>query len=172
MSLAYVALGSNQGARRHELARAVQGLQRLPKTQLQGVSRLYETTYQGAGTQRPYLNACLVLETSLSPQRLLQAGQEMERRAGREHDGHMKPRPLDVDLLLVDDLRLDEARLCLPHPRMHERRFVLQPLADLDPELKLPGQELPVRQLLQEPRVRRQELREAARGRWWEVKEE
>ncbi|HKI83173.1 MAG TPA: 2-amino-4-hydroxy-6-hydroxymethyldihydropteridine diphosphokinase [Candidatus Krumholzibacteria bacterium] len=172
MSLAYVALGSNQGARRHELARAIQGLRQLPKTQLQGVSRLYETSYQGAGTQRPYLNACLVLETSLSPQTLLEAGQAMERQAGRERDGHMKPRPLDVDLLLVDDLRLEEERLRLPHPRMHERRFVLQPLADLDPELKLPGQDLRVRQLLQEPQVQRQELKEAARGRWWEEKEE
>lgn len=172
MSLAYVALGSNQGARRHELARAIQGLQRLPETRIRGISRLYETTYQGAGTQGPYLNACLALETSLSPQELLEAGQEMERRAGRKHDGHMKPRPLDVDLLLIDDLQLDEARLQLPHPRMHERRFVLQPLADLDPELMLPGQERRVWQLLEEPRVRGQELREAARGSWWEVSEE
>jgi 2-amino-4-hydroxy-6-hydroxymethyldihydropteridine diphosphokinase len=96
----------------------------------------------------------------------------MERLAGRQLDGHMKPRPLDVDLLLVDDLRLNEARLSLPHPRMHERRFVLQPLADLAPDLRLPGHELPVSRLLEEPSVRRQRLQEAARGRWWEVKEE
>ena len=144
MSLAYLALGSNLGSRRLELARAIEGIQHLPGTEIRGISRLYETAYQGVGTQRPYLNACLVLETSLSPRRLLEAGQEMERRAGREHDGHMKPRPLDVDLLLVDDLRLNEARLSLPHPRMHERRFVLQPLADLAPDLRVPGHERPV----------------------------
>lgn len=172
MSLAYLALGSNLGSRRLALARAIEGLRRLPGTRICGISHLYETSYQGTGQQRPYLNACLVLETSLSPGSLLEAGQEMERLAGRQLDGHMKPRPLDVDLLLVDDLRLNEARLSLPHPRMHERRFVLQPLADLAPDLRLPGHELPVSRLLEEPSVRRQRLQEAARGRWWEVKEE
>lgn len=168
MRLAYLALGSNQGARRLQLAAAVRALGRLPGSRLRAVSPLYETEFVGTGEQDPYLNACVLLETGQTPEDLLESAQALESAAGRPPDSHMRPRPLDVDLLMVGEERRDSPRLRLPHPRLAERRFVLQPLADLDPELVPPGSSLPVRELLAAPGIQRQSVRERASGAWWE----
>lgn len=168
MQLAYLALGSNRGPRRHRLAQAVVALDRLPGMRVRAVSALYETDFVGPGEQDAYLNACVLVETDWSPEDLLARTQELERAAGRKPNSHMEPRPLDIDLLVIGEERREGARLRLPHPRLGERRFVLQPLADLDPELIPPGAGLPVRELLDAPSVRAQPLVERASGSWWE----
>jgi len=96
------------------------------------VSPVYETEPVGGPPgQNPYLNAVVELDTDLSPRELLELGQRLEREAGRVRTEPNGPRTLDVDILLVGDLRVDESDLVVPHPRMWQRRFVLLPLADL-----------------------------------------
>ena len=168
MRPAYLALGSNLGPRRAHLARAVRELAALPHSRLVAVSSLYETAYVGPGEQPPYLNACLRLDTALSPEDLLAAGRRLEREEGRAEDGHMAPRPLDVDLLVHGGERRRGDRLTLPHPRLAERRFVLEPLAEVAPTLVPPGQPSSVEDLLARPEVQRQEVLRRPEGRWWE----
>ncbi len=97
----------------------------------------------------PFLNAVLEIECALSPEDLLTQTQAIERAAGRIHSGERNaPRPLDLDLLYADALVLQDEALVLPHPRLHLRRFVLAPLAEIRPELKLPGMHAPVAHLL------------------------
>jgi 2-amino-4-hydroxy-6-hydroxymethyldihydropteridine diphosphokinase len=108
-------------------------------------SSVYETAPQGEVSDQPdFLNACLMIETSLEPARLLGACKEIERELGRSAQGvRHGPRPIDVDLLLLGDTELASERLTLPHPEVTSRRFVLEPLLELDPQLRLPdGREL------------------------------
>jgi 2-amino-4-hydroxy-6-hydroxymethyldihydropteridine diphosphokinase len=108
-------------------------------------SSVYETAPQGEVSDQPdFLNACLTIETSLEPERLLAACKEIERELGRSVQGvRHGPRPIDVDLLLLGDIELASERLTLPHPEVTSRRFVLEPLLELDPQLRLPdGREL------------------------------
>lgn len=128
---AYLALGSNLGDRVANLQRAVAGLEGVV-----GVSPVYETDpVGGAGGQGTYLNAVVALETALTPRDLLGECRRLEAVAGRVRVERWGPRTLDVDVLLVGDLRVDEPDLVVPHPRLWERRFVLAPLRDLDPDL-------------------------------------
>ena len=104
------------------------------------VSTLRETDPVGVGEQPRYLNGAVALDTTLEPRELLDRLLAIEQRFGRIRvAGEHGPRPLDLDLLLHGDAVLDEPGLTLPHPRLHERRFVLEPLADLDPGLVVPG---------------------------------
>ena len=137
MSRAYVALGSNLGDRAAHLQRAVDGLA-AAGIEVVGVSRVYETAPVGGPEQADYLNAVVALETHLSPRALLEIGQALEAAADRVRGERWGPRTLDVDVLLVGDLRVSEPDLVVPHPRMYERRFVLVPLAELAPQL-VPG---------------------------------
>jgi 2-amino-4-hydroxy-6-hydroxymethyldihydropteridine diphosphokinase len=108
-------------------------------------SSVYETAPQGDVTrQRDFLNACLEVETSLDPEALLDACKEVEHELGRLPGGRRHgPRPIDVDVLLLDGLEHRSERLALPHPEVTSRRFVLEPLLELDPNLRLPdGREL------------------------------
>lgn len=124
---AYLGLGSNLGDRHGHLRAAVDGLPAVV-----AVSGVYETEPVGGPPgQNPYLNAVVELDTDLSPRELLELGQRLEREAGRVRTEPNGPRTLDVDILLVGDLRVDESDLVVPHPRMWQRRFVLLPLADL-----------------------------------------
>ncbi len=128
---AFVALGSNLGDRVGTLRIAVAGL-----PDVVAVSPVYETEpVGGPDDQPPYLNLVVELMTDLSARQLLEIGQQLEAAAGRVRAERFGPRILDVDILLVGDEVTDEADLTVPHPRMHERRFVLAPLADLAPEL-------------------------------------
>lgn len=140
MTAAYVALGANLGDPRQQLLDAVGTLARLPNTQLLRRSHLYRTPPWGVLEQPPFVNAAALLETSLGPHALLDALLAIELRAGRVRAQRNGPRTLDLDLLHMDGVQLDDARLTLPHPRIAERAFVLLPLADLAPELMLPGQ--------------------------------
>ncbi|MBO0715200.1 MAG: 2-amino-4-hydroxy-6-hydroxymethyldihydropteridine diphosphokinase [Acidimicrobiales bacterium] len=130
----FLGMGSNLGDRRRLLADAVVAL-----PDLVAVSPLYESEPVGGPPDQPwFLNLVAELSSPRSPRQLLSLCQELEGAAGRERAVRFGPRTLDVDVLLVDDLRVDEPDLVVPHPRMWERRFVLRPLADLAPELVAP----------------------------------
>ena len=140
MTLAYVALGSNLGDPRQQLLDAMDALSNLPDTRLLQRSRLYRTPPRGMLEQPPFINAAVELDTALSPHALLDALLAIEQHAGRVRAERNGPRTLDLDLLHVDGVQLDDPRLTLPHPRMAERAFVLLPLHDIAPTLRLPGQ--------------------------------
>jgi 2-amino-4-hydroxy-6-hydroxymethyldihydropteridine diphosphokinase len=131
----FLGLGSNMGDREEHLRRAVAGLPGLV-----GVSPVYETEPVGGPPgQEMYLNLVVELETGLTPRELLELAHRLEQQARRVRTVHHGPRTLDVDVLLVGDLVVDEPDLVVPHPRMWERRFVVDPLADLAPDLVPPS---------------------------------
>ncbi len=130
---AYLGLGSNLGDRDGLLQQAVDGLARFPDVRVVAVSPVYETDPVGGPEQPEYLNAVVASESDASPRRLLEVAHEVETAAHRVRAERWGPRTLDVDVLLVGDLRVDEPDLVVPHPRMWERAFVMVPLADLDP---------------------------------------
>ena len=134
---AYVGLGSNLGDRAAYLLLGLSALSRLPKTHLLRLSPVYETDPVGP-PQPPYLNMVAELETELSPTGLLAEMLRVEKALGRERRERWGPRTLDLDLLLYGDLVLEEEGLSVPHPRLHERAFVLVPLLDLLPEGRHP----------------------------------
>jgi 2-amino-4-hydroxy-6-hydroxymethyldihydropteridine diphosphokinase len=140
VSRAYVGLGANLGDREGTIRRAVELLRADSDVRLVAVSSLRETEPWGAVEQPSFMNGVAVVETALGPRELLDRLLEVERALGRTRDGpRFGPRTIDLDLLLYDDVRLDEPGLTLPHPRLHERRFALEPLAELDPGLEIPG---------------------------------
>ena len=133
-----IGLGANLGDARATLAWAVQQLAAHPAVQLQRVSSLYRT--RPVDAEGPdYLNAVALLTTSLEPQALLGLLQGLEQQAGRERPYRNAPRTLDLDLLLHGQRELNTDHLTLPHPRMHQRRFVLEPLAEIAPDLQVPS---------------------------------
>lgn len=140
--LAYVGLGSNLGDRRALLASALAEL--APRR----VSRVVETEPWGRADQPAFLNAVAELETGLAPDALLARLMDVERAHGRVRAEAWGPRTLDLDLLLYGDRAVREAGLVVPHPRLSERRFVLDGLAELCPELEVPGLGRTVRELL------------------------
>jgi 2-amino-4-hydroxy-6-hydroxymethyldihydropteridine diphosphokinase len=136
----YLGLGSNEGDRRAHLEAAVQALPARGVV-VTASSSVYETEPVGEVLdQREFFNACLRMRTELAPEGLLDACKEVERALGRLPGGiRHGPRPIDVDLLLLDGVELASERLTLPHPEVAERRFVLVPLLELDPDLVVPG---------------------------------
>jgi 2-amino-4-hydroxy-6-hydroxymethyldihydropteridine diphosphokinase len=137
---AYVGLGANLGRREDTLRRAIELLGEAEGVAVVAVSQLRETDPVGVLDQPRFLNGAAALETTLSPRRLLDVLLEIERKLGRVRDGtRWGPRTVDLDLLMFDDEVVDEPGLRVPHPRLHERRFALEPLAELDPELAIPG---------------------------------
>ncbi len=140
MALAYVGLGANLGDREATLRRAVDLLGEVSGVEVVAVSSLRETDPVGLLEQPRFLNGAVAVETDLGPRELLDALLEIERRLGRVRDGRRYgPRRVDLDLLVYDDVVLDEPGLTVPHPRLHERRFALEPLAELEPGLDVPG---------------------------------
>jgi 2-amino-4-hydroxy-6-hydroxymethyldihydropteridine diphosphokinase len=139
MALAYVALGANLGPREITLLRAVELLAQTEGVEVQAVSQLRETEPVGVVEQPAFLNGAVAVETSLAPRDLLERLLAIERELGRVRDVRWGPRLVDLDLLVYGDLELDEPGLRVPHPRLHERRFALEPLAELDPDLAIPG---------------------------------
>lgn len=135
---AWIGLGANLGNRRATLEAAMDALRLLPRTRLRARSRLYRSPAWHA-TGPEYLNAVAQLHTSLAPHDLLSALQSLESRFGRLRPYPGAPRTLDLDLLLMGERVLSTPTLTLPHPRLHERAFVLKPLAELDPTLRIPG---------------------------------
>lgn len=136
MSVAYVALGTNLGDREQNIKSAIDALGLLPGTSVSARSAVYETAPWGFAPQGNFLNAVVRVETSLSPAALLGACLGIEAGFGRVRSVKNGPRILDLDLLLYEDVSCNTPELCLPHPRMMERAFVLRPLIDLLPEEK------------------------------------
>ncbi|MFB6849727.1 2-amino-4-hydroxy-6-hydroxymethyldihydropteridine diphosphokinase [Streptomyces sp. NPDC056373] len=138
---AVVALGSNLGNRLETLQGAVDALEDTPGVRVKGVSPVYETEPWGVdpGSQPAYFNAVVVLKTTLPPSSLLERAHAVEEAFHRVRDEHWGPRTLDVDIVSYADVVSDDPQLTLPHPRAHERAFVLAPWHDLDPEAQLPG---------------------------------
>ena len=140
MTRAYVGLGANLGDRERTLREAVDALGAEEGIEVAAVSTLRETDPVGAGVQPRFLNGVAALETSLGARELLDRLLAVEQRFGRVRvPGEHGPRTLDLDLLLYGDETFDEPGLAVPHPRMHERRFVLEPLAELAPGLVVSG---------------------------------
>jgi 2-amino-4-hydroxy-6-hydroxymethyldihydropteridine diphosphokinase len=146
MPLAFVALGSNLAHPRRRVASAVAALARLPRSRLLRVSVNYVTAPIGTPDAQPdYVNAVAAVRTSLTPRALLRQLHAIERRHGRRRDARSPrnaARTLDLDLLLWNRLRIAAADLTVPHPRMHQRAFVLRPLADVAPAAVIPGRGL------------------------------
>ena len=139
MNKAFVALGSNLQQPRQQVAQALEALARLPDTRLIAHSSLYRSAPVGYDNQPDFINAVAALETGLPPLQLLHELLALESTHGRKRPFPNAPRILDLDLLLYDDMVMNSAELTLPHPRMHERGFVLLPLAEIAPELLIPG---------------------------------
>jgi 2-amino-4-hydroxy-6-hydroxymethyldihydropteridine diphosphokinase len=137
--VACVALGSNLDDPRAQVERGFDELKGLPQTTLRARSRLYRTPPWGMPDQPDFVNAVARLETALPPRALLDALLGIEIRAGRVRGMRNGPRILDLDLLLYGDRIIDQPGLVVPHPRLHERAFVLRPLADVAPDVEIPG---------------------------------
>jgi len=137
---AYVGLGANLGPREETIRRAVELLAAEEGVEVIAVSELRETDPVGVADQPRFLNGAAAIETTLEPRELLDVLLRVERGLGRVRDGtRWGPRTVDLDMLVYADEVVDEEGLRVPHPRLHERRFVLEPLVELDPELEIPG---------------------------------
>jgi 2-amino-4-hydroxy-6-hydroxymethyldihydropteridine diphosphokinase len=160
----YLGLGSNEGDRLANLRAAREALARKGVEPVAS-SSVYETAPQGEVTDQPdFLNACLRIRTELEPEALLDVCKEVERELGRAAGGvRHGPRPIDVDVLLLNNVEHRSGRLTLPHAEVAARRFVIEPLLELDPELRLPGGR-PLKELL--PAVLDQRVTPHAGGSW------
>lgn len=136
---AYIGIGSNLGPRHALIHAGVRALGRVPGVRIVRLSSIIETDPVGPPGQGPYLNAAAELETTLDPHALLDAMLAVERAHGRNRSSGERwgPRTLDLDLLIYDGLTIDEPGLTLPHPRMRERPFVLGPLSEIAPQLRV-----------------------------------
>jgi 2-amino-4-hydroxy-6-hydroxymethyldihydropteridine diphosphokinase len=142
-----LAVGANLGDRLGTLQACVNAIGRLPDTDVLAISPVYQTAPVGGPPQPDYLNAVLAASTGLGPGELLEAAHGIEAEFGRIREARFGPRTLDVDIISYSGEVSDDPVLTLPHPRAHERAFVLAPWLDIDPEATLPGRG-PVRELL------------------------
>ena len=137
--LAYLALGSNLDGPAAQVKSAMAALDALPHTRVLNCSSLYRSAPVGYLDQPDFINAVVQVETGLAPHTLLDAMLELEQTRGRMREFTNAPRTLDLDLLLYDDRVLHEHGLTIPHPQMHRRAFVLQPLLEIAPDCVIPG---------------------------------
>jgi 2-amino-4-hydroxy-6-hydroxymethyldihydropteridine diphosphokinase len=139
-AIAYIGIGSNLDSPLQQVQQAIQSLAQNPDITLLAVSRWYGSKpVGGEPNQADYVNGAACVTTHLNPLELLDRLQHLELAHGRKRLTHWGARTLDLDLLLYNNLILDSARLTLPHPRLHERAFVLRPLVDIAPQLTLPN---------------------------------
>ena len=137
---AFIGLGANLGHREATIARAVELVSQAEGVDIVAVSSLRETEPWGPVEQPPYLNGAVEVETDLRPRSLLEVLLGVEHALGRDRSGERwGPRTIDLDLLLYEDVDVDEPGLTVPHPRLHERLFALEPLAELAPDAVVPG---------------------------------
>lgn len=138
MSTVFIALGSNIGNREANLRMALRAMTRMAR--VRAVSSLYESEPDGGADQPVYLNAVCCIETGLEPLSLLRFLKGLEHEIGRRPtSGSGEPRPIDLDILLFDDRIVERDDLTVPHPRLADRPFVIQPLAEIKPDVELPG---------------------------------
>jgi 2-amino-4-hydroxy-6-hydroxymethyldihydropteridine diphosphokinase len=140
-TIAFIGLGSNLGERESTINRGLEAIDRIGGTRLLRVSTLRETDPVGLTDQPRFLNGAAMIATNATADALLQRLLDVERRLGRDRSASPPggPRTIDLDLLLYGDETIDEPGLQVPHPRLHERRFVLEPLQEISPELVIPG---------------------------------
>ena len=136
----FIGLGANLGEAERTVRAAITALGELPETERVAASSLYRTAPVGYLDQPDFINAVVWLRTALSAEALLHAIQALELQAGRERSFQDAPRTLDLDVLLYGQQQMDTPNLSVPHPRMHQRGFVLIPLAEIAPDLSIPGQ--------------------------------
>jgi 2-amino-4-hydroxy-6-hydroxymethyldihydropteridine diphosphokinase len=136
---AYVGIGSNLERPREQVLQAFDELDRMPATRLVRKSSLYRTAPVGHAGQPDFINAVAELDSALSPREMLEQLRRIEASHGRARSFPNAPRTLDLDLLLFDERTIGDADLVVPHPRMHERAFVLKPLAEIAPGVAIPG---------------------------------
>lgn len=136
--VAYIALGSNLDGPQQRVRDGFAALGQLPQTKLLKCSSLYRTTPVGYADQPDFINAVVAVETELSPRALLDVLLALERTRGRERGVPNGPRTLDLDILLYGDQTISETGLTIPHPRMHQRAFVLAPLVEIAPHVEIP----------------------------------
>jgi 2-amino-4-hydroxy-6-hydroxymethyldihydropteridine diphosphokinase len=134
----YLGLGSNLNSPPRQIKAALKAIAKLPGTQLAGCAPWYQSIAIGPGSQPPYINTVVAINTVLKPRTLLQALQQIEKQQGRKRIVRWGPRTLDLDILLYAKQTLNTQQLKIPHPRLGERNFVLYPLADIAPDLNLP----------------------------------
>jgi 2-amino-4-hydroxy-6-hydroxymethyldihydropteridine diphosphokinase len=140
MPIVYIGLGANLGDREATIRKALELLASDRDVEVEAVSSLRETDPVGYEDQPRFLNGAAALRTELAPRALLDLLQDIERQLGRDRRGpRFGPRTIDLDLLLYGSAEIDEPELEIPHPRLHERLFVLEPLAELDEGLEVPG---------------------------------
>ncbi len=154
MKLTYIAAGSNLGDRSHSLEQACQLLLKTAGIRFSRASKIYETDPVGGPEQGKYLNAVWEIETTLSPQKLLAELLDIEKKLGRVRVELNGPRTIDLDILFYGDQVVAEPGLHIPHPRLHTRSFVLQPLMDLCPDLKHPQLKKTIRELFRDEKVK------------------
>lgn len=134
-----IALGSNLDDPEAHVKRGFDDIAALPQTRLLARSKLYRTRPVGYLDQPDFVNACALVDTGLAPRALLDGLLEIEKKHGRKRELVNGPRTLDLDIILYGDLRVDEPGLAIPHPRAHEREFVLKPLRDVWPDFVIPA---------------------------------
>ena len=147
---AYIALGSNLGDRQANIDGAIEAIASLPDTTIVRCSTIIQTDPVGPEGQGPYLNGVVHIQTSLPPRELLDELLNIEARFGRDRSNEQRwgPRTLDLDVLVYAAQVIDEPGLCVPHPRLHERLFVLAPLSEIAPDLSIPGIKQTPREML------------------------
>ena len=145
---AYIGLGSNLGKRRNNCSNAIEALAGLPRCSLLKTSSWYETEPVGPVEQPSFINGVILLETCKDAHWLLRQMLAVETSFGRIRSLRWGPRSIDIDLLFFDDLVIDSPKLSVPHPYLHERRFVLEPLNEISPDLRHPSLRKTVAELL------------------------
>jgi 2-amino-4-hydroxy-6-hydroxymethyldihydropteridine diphosphokinase len=148
MTTVFLGLGSNVGERVDNINRAVKMLGESGQIRVTAVSSLYETEAMGTSQQADFYNCAVRVETDLDPHALLAKVKGIELKLGRRPGTHLMPRPIDIDILLYDDTDLESIDLKIPHPRLRTRRFVLEPLLELDPNLTDPVSSRPLKEFL------------------------
>ena len=144
----FVGVGSNLGDRESAIEQAIQSIAALPETELICCASLFESTPMGVKDQPDFLNSVIEIVTSLDPKRLLICLKQIEQALGRKERERWGPREIDLDILVFGDRIIDEVDLQIPHPQIARRLFVLRPLAELAPEMNMPGYSSSIQDLL------------------------